>query len=248
MKLKDWKIEIKADDGGLGEFTAYASTFTREPDAYGDVIAKGAFTKTLADWADSGNTLPIYYGHRLDDPDYNIGAIIEAAEDDHGLKVVGKLDLEKAKAAQVYDLLRAKRLSQLSFGFNVLDEETVTLDDGRKANELREIKLYEVSLVPVGANEDTEVLAVKEAARKVASKAGRVISAKTEKELVDAVADMGVALGAVQSATKKIQAVLEPLNDSEEAAPASAPAKAAQPARAKLNLLEAQLNISKLTH
>ena len=37
----------------------------------------------------------------------------------------------------------------------------VKLDDGTTANELRRLKLYEVSLVPVGANQDTSVLAVK---------------------------------------------------------------------------------------
>lgn len=47
MHFKDFDCQFKADgdDSGLkdGEFIAYPSTFTREPDCYGDVVAKGAF-------------------------------------------------------------------------------------------------------------------------------------------------------------------------------------------------------------
>lgn len=36
------------------EFTAYASTWTRTPDPYGDVIAPDAFTDTIAEWQRAG--------------------------------------------------------------------------------------------------------------------------------------------------------------------------------------------------
>lgn len=72
MHFKDFDCRFKADgeDSALkdGEFIAYPSTFTREPDCYGDVVAKGAFDKTIKEWQDSGNTLPVLYGHRMDGP------------------------------------------------------------------------------------------------------------------------------------------------------------------------------------
>ena len=66
-------------------------------------------------------------------------------------------------AEQVYNLVKSRRLNQLSFAYDTIDQAPVSLPGGGKANELRKVKLYEVSLVPVGANSDTEVLAVKTA-------------------------------------------------------------------------------------
>ena len=70
-------------------------------------------------------------------------------EDDHGLLVHGVFD-ETPMAEQVYQLVKGRRLSQLSFAFDILDQAPVKLPDGGEANELRRVKLYEVSLVPVG--------------------------------------------------------------------------------------------------
>jgi hypothetical protein len=47
---------------------------------------------------------------------------------------------------------------QLSFAYYTLEEAPVTLPGGVKANELRRLRLYEVSLVPVGTNQDTGVV------------------------------------------------------------------------------------------
>lgn len=54
-----------------------------------------------------------------------------------------------------------KRLAQLSFAYDVLDHAKVTLEDGTHANELRKVRVYEFSFVPVGANQDTSVIGVK---------------------------------------------------------------------------------------
>lgn len=163
MLRKSFDTRFKSDGGDLeeGEFIAYPSTFTREPDCYGDVVAKGAFLDSIREWKESGNTLPVLYGHRMDDPDYNIAGVTDMGEDDHGWWIRARFDMDSPKAAQTYRLLKAKRLTQLSFAFDVLDEATVELDDGRKANELRRLKVYEASLVPVGANQDTSVVEVK---------------------------------------------------------------------------------------
>ena len=207
MQVKEVKVALKVGDGSTGnglaegEFEAYASTFTREPDSYGDVVAKGAFGDSLKEWADSGQVLPVLFGHRFDDPDYNIGGVVEAAEDDHGLKIRGQLDLDSPKAAQVHRLMKAKRIGQMSFAFDVLDSGSVKLDDGRKANELRKLKLYEVSVVAVGANQDTEILAVKAAADALASgeKAGRVLAQKHIDSLRSAQEAIGVVIAAAEA-------------------------------------------------
>lgn len=187
MQSKQVEALIKADEAGLeeGQFVAYASTFDREPDSYGDVVAKGAFAKSLEEWEKSGNVIPVLFGHRMDDPDFNIGAVLKAEEDEHGLKITGQLDLDSPKGLKTYKLIKGRRLSQLSFAFDVLDEGSVKLEDGTKANELRELKLYEVSLVPIGANQNTEILAMKTAVDVFAQsvKAGRTFSAKNEESI-----------------------------------------------------------------
>ena len=44
--IKTKTFDIKADN--LGAIVGYASTWTREPDSYGDVVAKGAFAECIA--------------------------------------------------------------------------------------------------------------------------------------------------------------------------------------------------------
>lgn len=171
MKTKMLPVSMKAGPGdGLkeGEFIVYPSTFTREPDSYGDVIAKGAFADTIQAWKESGNTLPGLFGHRMDDPDFFVAGATEMGEDDHGWWVKGEFDMDSPKGPQVYRLVKGKRLNQLSFAYDVLDEGQVDLGDGKKANELRKVHVHEFSFVPVGANQDTSVVAVKAATEALA--------------------------------------------------------------------------------
>jgi uncharacterized protein len=201
MLTKNIPLRVKAGpaDGlaeGVIEF--YASTFTDQPDSYGDVVMPGAFDEDIAAWAASGGPVSVLYGHNQSKPDYNVGGADAStgdyAADDHGLFVRARLDMDNEVAAQVYRLAKAKRLRQGSFAYDVLDEGTVTRADGTKVNELRKLKVYEVSLVPVGANQDTAVIAVKSLRTEVASevaaiKAGRMFSAMNESTLKQIGAD-----------------------------------------------------------
>lgn len=213
VKIKNICAPIKAGpEDGLkdGEFIVYPSTFTREPDAYGDVVAKGAFLDFIEEWKSSGNIFPGLYGHRMDDPDYFVAGASEMDEDDHGWRVRGMFDMDSPKGPQVYRLVKGRRLNQLSFAYDTLDEGEVELEDGRKANELRKLKAYEFSFVPVGANQDTSVVAVKAIADAIASggvmldgaKAGRVLSAKNEE--------------AIRAAVDSLQGVLKSLDSSQD--------------------------------
>ena len=198
MKLKDLPIKVKAGpDDGLdeGEFTAYASVFGNT-DSYGDVVVKGAFVDTLDEWAKSGNSIPLLFGHRFDDPDFNIGSIVKAEEDDRGLKVTARIDLDSPKGAQTYRLLKGRRISQMSFAYDVLDHEA---KDG--LTHLKKLKLHEVSVVPIGANQETEILAVKAAAIATLDgvKAGRSLSSKNEAALRDAVSAIEKVLDSLPS-------------------------------------------------
>lgn len=223
MQIKTCDVRFKTadDDAELadGEFLVYPSTFTRTPDSYGDVVAKGAFAETIAAWKASGNVLPGLYGHRLDDPDFFVAGAIDMGEDDHGWWVKGSFDLESPKGRQVYRLVKGRRLTQLSFAFDVLDGAPVKTDDGADAYELRKVHVYEFSFVPIGANQDTSVVAVKAIADGL--KAGRVISAKN--------------LESLEAARDSIDAVIKAATaaDDQEKASGTRPAKDEEPAGAK---------------
>src|SRR5699024_4458436 len=116
-----------------------------------DVVRPGAFTDSIKAWAATDRAIPILYGHRDDDPDYNVGHVVSAAEDGHGLKIHGQLDLDSPKGAQTYRLLKGRRLSELSFGYSVADAGPTQIG-GKSVTELRRLDLHEVSLVPRGAN------------------------------------------------------------------------------------------------
>lgn len=161
MRVEYKVASLKADTRAPGEFTGYASTWTRTPDSYGDVVRRGAFADTLAAWEATGRPIPALWGHRMDDPTMFIGTVKEAVEDDHGLLVRVALDLDNPVGAQVHRLLKTGSVAQMSFAFDVLEDATVEVEDGVKARELRRVSLYEVSVVPLGANQDTSIEDVK---------------------------------------------------------------------------------------
>jgi len=144
-----------ADGLAEGQFTAYASVFGNV-DSTGDVVVKGAFATTLAAWAASGNPIPLLFAHEMNDPDYNIGYVVTAQEDDTGLLVTCQLDLENPKAKQVYRLIKGRRVDQMSFAYDVISKVETYYEGDVEVSEILEVKLYEVSVVTVGANQETE--------------------------------------------------------------------------------------------
>ena len=180
--FKDAQQSAQVDGGRV---IGYASTFDRDPDAYGDVIAKGAFAKSLDAWREKmegGVYLPLLYGHNTDDPKYNIGRVVDFREDEKGLLVEAEFDPDNDTAQYVRKLAQEGRLYQFSFAFDVKDFGEVTLEDGTKANELRELEIFEVSLVQIPANQHAQVVEVKCAC---CEKSGRRNSAKDAQQLRD---------------------------------------------------------------
>jgi len=165
-------FSVKLDggvDGGTegGSITGYASTWDREPDSYGDVVAKGAFADSIAAWAERDAYIPLLFGHRMDDPKFNIGRVVEIEEDDTGLKFTAEFDPSSEKAQYVRKLYKEGRIYQFSFAYDILDQGEVTLEDGTTANELRKLDILEISAVQVPANRHAQVTDVKNDAHAV---------------------------------------------------------------------------------
>ena len=156
--IKTKTFDIKADN--LGAIVGYASTWTREPDSYGDVVAKGAFAECIARLKEECRNIPLLWNHDAMDLKAFIGTVTDLTEDDHGLKFEADFDgTEEAQRAR--QLAQDGRLCKFSFAYDVLDAGEVELEDGRKANELRKLNIHEVSLVMYPANADTSVVSVK---------------------------------------------------------------------------------------
>ena len=138
-----------------GEFVALAAAYSI--DRAGDRIIPGAFAKTIQRWQASQKRLPLHWNHESD-PASIIGAIDPATmeETELGLKVAGKVDLDGSeKGREAWRSMKAGTMS-LSFGYMVVSEKQA--DD---ANELHELDLFEISVVPGPANADTRFLSLK---------------------------------------------------------------------------------------
>ena len=166
MLTKTLDVEVKAvGDEESGRFQAYFSIFDNV-DSYGDMVVKGAFEDDFERWGSGGSGIPIYWRHRMDDPMLNLGASLQAKEDPVGGWVEGPLDLENPNAAYTYKLMREGRVRQMSFAYDILEAGWVEkTENGEKVSyyELRKLRIHEISIVPVGANQETEILAVKSA-------------------------------------------------------------------------------------
>ena len=159
--IKTKTYEVKSENGTI---TGYASTWIREPDSYGDIVAKGAFEECIARIKEEGRVLPLLFNHKADNLSAYIGAVFNLEEDDHGLKFDADFD-DTAEAQRARQLASDGRLVKVSFAYDILDQAEITLEDGRKANELRKLNIHEVSLVLYPANPDTSVIEVKSGRR-----------------------------------------------------------------------------------
>ena len=102
MKTKEFDVNYK--DEGSGSIEGYASTWIRKADSWGDVVAKGAFEKTLAERWNGGKGIPFIWSHQIDNLKSFIGTA-EADEDDKGLHFVATFD-DTEEAQKVRLLLR----------------------------------------------------------------------------------------------------------------------------------------------
>ena len=145
--MNKFKFEIKEmlEDG---TFTGVASMYGNL-DLGGDIVEKGAFTKTLQE----KTTVPILWCHKTDMP---IG-IGELQDTESGLIINGKLNLEVEKAKEVYALIKQGAIKGLSIGYDVVKQK---YEKGVRL--LKELKLWEVSVVTFPMNTLSTIFSVKE--------------------------------------------------------------------------------------
>lgn len=175
-------FELKEGENGIVE--GYASTWTKTPDSYGDIVIKGAFTDTLKKRKATGHPFPLCFNH---DFDQIIGAVFEAEEDDYGLKIKASF-LNTPAAQEKRELVKEGIVWQFSFAYSVLGSEAPTEEEKKQGifQKLTKLELYEVSLVPVPANQTAVVTDIKKDDN-IEEKSGKRNSAKDEALIRDAI-------------------------------------------------------------
>lgn len=129
-----------------GQFSGYGSIFGNV-DSYGDVVMPGAFKRTLADHRRRKTMPKLFWQH---DPSRPIGSWTNMEEDHIGLKVEGRLNMDVQQGREAYALLKAGDIDGLSIGYRVEKSEA---DETGELLHLKELKLIEVSVVSLGAND-----------------------------------------------------------------------------------------------
>ena len=115
-------------------------------------VAPGAFKNTLADDIralvnhDTTLVLGRTSAHTL-----------ELREDEHGLWGRIVINPNDSDAVNLYERVKRGDVSQCSFGFDILSEQTEFSDNGDVHWTIKEVKLYEVSCVTFPAYEQTNI-------------------------------------------------------------------------------------------
>ncbi|MET0373691.1 MAG: HK97 family phage prohead protease [Rhizorhabdus sp.] len=154
--LAGGKLEIKLAEPGadiaVKSFTGYGAVFNNRDHA-SDVIAPGAFAKTLAEHKSAGTAPQMFFNHAA----YTmpIGVWKSMEEDSYGLKVSGEF-LDTAGGRDAYAATKAGAVTGLSIGYIPTAYEI----DG-DVRTITEAKLVEISVVTWPCNELARVSDVK---------------------------------------------------------------------------------------
>lgn len=149
FEVTDLNIEGRTLEG-------YASVFGNI-DLGGDIVHPGAFTKTLAE---RGDKVKFLWQHDMQEP---LGRPLELREDGRGLFIKAIIS-DTVRGRDALALLRDGAIDGMSIGYDAVKGGTDydKADNGDTVRNLRELRLWEFSLVTLGMNEEAQVTALKE--------------------------------------------------------------------------------------
>lgn len=162
--LESWgdKFEIKLaaneTEGGVGIIEGYASVFGEE-DRINDIVLPGAFRKSLSARRGLGR-IPMLVGHAQRIP---VGVWTEMVEDGKGLKVRGQIDIQSPDGGQLYRVAKMGAELGISIGYRAtVYEYRVNPSTNDQVRLLKEVDLYECSLVTIPCCDGARVTQVKQ--------------------------------------------------------------------------------------
>jgi len=136
--------------GGGNSLVGYAAVWDSpsEPLPYTEFVRRGAFSKTINDGAD----VRLLIDHTGVPLARTKSGTLNLEEDERGLLVEADLDPLNPDAARVISAMRRGDMSQMSFAFRAVKD---SWNEDRSVRELREVKLFDVSIVTFPAYENT---------------------------------------------------------------------------------------------
>jgi len=142
-------LEMRALPEG-NTLIGYAAVFDSpsEPLPWTEFVKRGAFRKTIKDGAD----VRLLIDHEGVPLARSKSGTLTLEEDDFGLRVEAQLDETNPDAAKIMSALRRGDISQMSFAFETVKD---SWSQDKRTRELREVKLFDVSVVTYPAYEQT---------------------------------------------------------------------------------------------
>ncbi|PWM13372.1 MAG: HK97 family phage prohead protease [Collinsella tanakaei] len=138
-----------------GYFSVFNTNYDLWPGA-SESVAPGAFSQTL------GGDIRALIDHETRLVlGRNKAGTLELREDSHGLWGRVAINRNDQDAMNLYERVKRGDVDQCSFGFEITKEDTDIREDGSVHWTIREVKLYEVSVVTFPAYEETSVSARK---------------------------------------------------------------------------------------
>lgn len=157
-----WRAQTKQQESFPAIFAVFGNV-----DAGGDIIERGAFAKTIVEDFDRIKILSLH-----DNYDLPIGKPIELREDGKGLYIRGKIS-NTQKGRDIQTLLKDGVLTEMSIGY---DSVVFDYDQEQGVRHLRELKLWEISIVTWAMNDQAKIDEVKSLAEslKLEAKSGKL--------------------------------------------------------------------------
>lgn len=146
--------EVQIDGGNYGLVRGYASTYGNI-DRGSDRVINGAFKKSLEKYKATNRPIKMYYQH---DSKEVIGGfpVDKIIDDTNGLYVEGHINLDVQRGREAYALAKQGVIQDFSIGYTVSDYEIKG-----SVRQLKELDLWEISMVGEPMNPEARILAVK---------------------------------------------------------------------------------------
>ena len=177
------KFTVKESNDDTRMIKGYASVFGNL-DSDMDVINKGAFNRSIKEWGPEGmDRIKLVAQHDISRP---VARITQLKEDSNGLYMEAKFGTHR-DGEDYYAMAKDGIINEFSVGFVPVQKE----ENEKGGYDISQIKLYEVSMVTVAANEEAVVTEVKSAnpLKLVKQVEDKDLAFKLEKEMLRLMTD-----------------------------------------------------------
>jgi HK97 family phage prohead protease len=151
INLEDLEVQKNETDCIL---RGYVNKYEKRSEYMGfyEEIRQGAFDKSL-----KGDNILALYGHDYNKPLGRMGANLTLRSDEVGLYFELRINPNVSWAKDTYELVKDGVLQGMSFGFSCNDDDWKTDNEGNSVRSIKDLSLYEISVVSSPAYLDSNV-------------------------------------------------------------------------------------------